>query len=178
MLIYGIGVFDAEPDVTNKEARALWSAILRRCYSEESLARWPTYRGVSVCEEWHSFSAFKKWYNLHYKEGFELDKDLLGTSYCPETCVFIPQWLNKLLTSFDQKERALPTGVSLHGKGYKARVRHPFKGQIHLGSFSSVDEARTAYVTGKIRVVKSLKERLMEIDHRLYEALLEKIEQP
>ena len=175
MLIYGIGVFDAEPDVTNKEARTLWSAILRRCYSEESLARWPTYRGVTVCEEWHSFSAFKKWYNLYYKEGFELDKDLLGSNYCPETCIFVPQWLNKLLTSFGQKDRVLPTGVSCHGKGYKARVRHPFEGQLHLGSFPSIDEARAAYLKGKLDVVRSLEKQLNVIDSRVYETVLRKV---
>lgn len=47
MLVFGVGVFDEKAGPDNKVPRAYWSGILRRCYSEESLVRWPSYRGTT-----------------------------------------------------------------------------------------------------------------------------------
>ena len=37
---------------------AVWDSMLKRCYSEKYLERYPSYIGTSVCSEWLSASAF------------------------------------------------------------------------------------------------------------------------
>lgn len=73
-----------------------------------------------------------------------MDKDMLAAGskiYSPATCIFIPQWLNKFMTSFEQKEgRELPTGVYRRNAYYRARGRHPFKEEVQI------EEAREAYL--------------------------------
>lgn len=50
--------------------------------------------GCSVCEEWLTFSNFKRWMEQQDYEGKALDKDLLvsqNKTYSSETCVFVPR---------------------------------------------------------------------------------------
>ena len=80
-----------------------WNEMLKRSYSEKLHIRRPTYIGCEVCEEWHNFQVFAEWAENTgslYK-GWHLDKDLLSKGsklYSPETCVYLPQSINSLLT--------------------------------------------------------------------------------
>lgn len=47
-----------------------------RCYDFKYHSRYPAYIGCSVCKERHSLTAFKKWLDENYIEGYELDKDI------------------------------------------------------------------------------------------------------
>lgn len=38
----------------------------------------PSYKDCKICDEWHSFTNFKTFYDNHYIEDCDLDKDLLG----------------------------------------------------------------------------------------------------
>ena len=38
-----------------------WTRMLQRCYSKKFLESRPSYIGTSVCSEWLSATAFKKW---------------------------------------------------------------------------------------------------------------------
>lgn len=72
-----------------KEYRT-WRDMLYRCYSGKE----PCYDKVEVCQQWWNFQNFAEWYNKQrdsHKEGFELDKDILGngTLYSPETCSLV-----------------------------------------------------------------------------------------
>lgn len=79
--------------------------------------------------------------------------------YSPATCVFIPQWLNKFMTSFKQKEgRELPTG-----------------GEIQIGYFPTIEEAREAYLRHKRTVLQELRPQLDAIDTRIYPNMLSKL---
>ena len=88
----GIGKYVAHVKRKPTKSYDTWIGMLRRCYSEKSFIRRPTYKDVTVCEEWHNFQTFAKWYEENYIEGFHLDKDLLSKGnkiYSPETCCFI-----------------------------------------------------------------------------------------
>lgn len=84
------------------EAYGYWSRMLRRCYDESSLIKSPTYKGCTVCEEWHNFQNFAKWhYENHPQDGkkYELDKDLScygmrGKLYSPATCIYVTKQIN------------------------------------------------------------------------------------
>ena len=87
--------------------------MMQRCYGNENR---PTYKDVFVCEEWHNFQNFAKWFDDNYyeinDEMIELDKDILfkgNKIYSPETCVFAPQPINLLFRHADRGE--YPIGV-------------------------------------------------------------------
>ena len=85
--VHGVGVNDAEfyinPTVDGRQrmdkAYQVWKSMLCRCYSEYSKTASPSYAGCEVAEEWKIFSNFKSWFDANYVEGWEIDKDILGS---------------------------------------------------------------------------------------------------
>lgn len=95
-----------------------WKHMLYRCYDPKYQKGKPTYKGCTVCEEWLTFSNFKKWMQEQDWEGKELDKDLIdseNTVYCPEKCLFIPRALNTALSKLKIRDNGLPSGVAYQG---------------------------------------------------------------
>lgn len=54
-----------------------WRGMLERCYSKRSLIKNKSYSDCFVNKEWHLLSNFKKWFDKHYIEGWQIDKDIL-----------------------------------------------------------------------------------------------------
>ena len=96
--IYGVGYLGEgkyKSRVNKKLTRAYetWKHMLQRCYDPYYINKYPTYIDVFVCELWHNFQNFAKWYeeNVYNCNGEEmhLDKDILikgNKIYSPETC--------------------------------------------------------------------------------------------
>jgi hypothetical protein len=84
----------------HKRAYSCWATMFKRCYSENWLSKYPTYKDAEICDDWLVFSNFLGWYTSNYIEGWQLDKDLLGDEklYSAENCCFIPPEVNKFLT--------------------------------------------------------------------------------
>ena len=103
-----LGVGDFKPKGKIYET---WRSMLRRCYCKKILEKNPTYKDVVVCEEWHNFQVFGKWYDDNWKTymvGWELDKDILekgNKTYSPETCCFVPRVINSLYKTNSKKEK-------------------------------------------------------------------------
>lgn len=108
--VYGVGYKgDKLPaQVNGKMIReyVTWKEVLRRCYDEKHLQRFPTYRGCTVCERWHSYENFyedikklegySEWIN---NPRYQIDKDTikpLNKVYCPEYCKFVTDTENSL----------------------------------------------------------------------------------
>ena len=90
----GAGVYKTSIDGKSLKVGSLWRSMIRRCYSAESLKINPTYINCSVCEEWHNFQNFAKWFDINYVEGLHIDKDIKQSGveskiYSPETCRFV-----------------------------------------------------------------------------------------
>ena len=101
----------------------VWKDLIKRCYYKYYLDINPTYIGVTVCEEWHNFQNFAGWFEDNYKEGFELDKDLLvkgNKIYSPETCCFVPQEINLIFMSNRKKDKQRITHVA---EKYKNKIK-------------------------------------------------------
>ncbi len=63
----GEGIFNT----TNSEnVFYRWASMLERCYKAGSYDKHPTYRDVTVCEDWKCFQNFAKWHKENYIEGF------------------------------------------------------------------------------------------------------------
>lgn len=156
----------------------IWANIMSRCYAESSLKKRPTYEGCTVDKRWLSFETFKSWLRDNYREGFELDKDLLEPGnrvYGPDTCEYIPPDLNKLFGSNRNKLSGMPTGVCRCERGrFRARLTR-FGRITYVGKFKSVEEARKAWLVAKGLYCKELAEMYKasgSISNRMHSALL------
>ena len=179
---FGVGINDAhyatQPIVNGKQivdhAYRAWVNMLIRAYDPKFHDKCPTYVGVTVCEDWHSFSAFRVWWLDNYREGFSLDKDLLligNREYGPEVCIYVPQWLNTFTIDRGASRGELPIGVCLDkssGK-YQSWCCNPITGKQHtIGRFTTPEAAHQAWLTYKLSLADQLKQEMDAIDQRIY----------
>lgn len=183
--ICGVGINDYEDSIYIDgqmiQSYHIWQGIIYRCYSGSLHKRQPCYSDCSVCDEWLYFTNFKKWFDENYIEGWDIDKDLLikgNKEYGPTTCCFVPPEINYMLTKSDKKRGEYPIGVTFHTPRNKFRAQMSIitqekeKKKIHLGYFTSPEEAFQAYKKEKEayfrRVANKWKDK---IDKRAFEAL-------
>lgn len=163
--VFGVGVNDWKYVIGSSEGGVApiynnWSSMLQRGYDEKYNARYPTYEAVSVCKEWkESFTTFFNDVKRYMKKGWCLDKDLLfygNKQYNKSACIFVPQWLNKLLLDSGNARGDLPQGVDWYKPRDKYRALCTVDGkQKHLGYFNNVNEASDSYINFKIDYIES-----------------------
>lgn len=171
-LVCGVGINDVKSS-SNTVVYRQWTDMIRRCYSSGLHINQPTYSGCSVVEDWHNLSKFKFWVDSQIKEpGWQLDKDLLfpgNKVYGPETCLFVPQWINSLVTNHNAARGKYPIGVTFNKvvKKYQAQLRIDGV-QCALGYYGTPEEAHMVWLNSKLDYVRNKKEILDLIDKRLY----------
>jgi len=153
-----------------------WSGLMERSYSDNYKKLKPTYKDVTVCEEWHCFQNFAEWYFENNIADYQLDKDILikgNKVYSPETCCFVPQEINCLFTKNNSIRGEYPIGVSSQQKDkYEANLCIYGK-QKYLGLFSTVEEAFNVYKLEKEKQIKEVAEQWRgKITTNVYEALI------
>lgn len=73
----------------------VWRDMLARCYCPKRQSKSPTYKGCTICDDWHNFQVFAEWYvnNCPTDGGsYHLDKDIKikgNKIYSPDTCMFV-----------------------------------------------------------------------------------------
>lgn len=162
-----------------------WRKMLERCYSKKSLEKYPTYKDCVVCEEWHNFQNFAKWFDENYYEcndGYvmNLDKDILykdNKVYSPKTCIFVSQRINALFLKRNAMRGKYPIGVYYTLNKFKAQCKIYNKDkrryiQKHLGLFNTPEEAFYKYKEFKEQYIKEVANEYKEIiPKKLYEAM-------
>lgn len=149
-----------------------WVNMLKRCYSSHSLLKHPTYKDCTVCEEWLTFSNFKRWMEKQDWEGMQLDKDILGSGkfYCPDICVFVPRYINCFIYKTEDNVIG-KTGAVPKGDKYMCTVR--FKNKVYFNKvYKTPKEANMMWKNKKVELLNSLKLELDDIDNRLYSKLI------
>lgn len=176
-LTYGVGVNDVA-DVWRKHRKAfsVWRSMMCRCYNEKQRSKAPTYKDCTVCEEWLTLSNFIKWFDEHYIEGYELDKDVIKKGnrvYCPECCAFVPREINMVLLRRQKCRGKYPIGVIFDERKNFYRASVNFRGKTYFcGYFNTKEEAFYAYKRKKKEVIDIIAEEYKEkIDPRVYNAL-------
>lgn len=192
-LIFGVGINDADYSVYRTENidgkqknvwtcpyYVCWVSMLRRCYSEITHKRLPTYRGCFVTEKWHSFMTFRAWMIEQDWEGKELDKDLLipgNKEYSETTCIFIDRRVNSFIVEKSKAADGLPVGV------YYYRPTDKFKAQCWdvkankqkaLGYFDNPEDAHKSWLAFKLKQAKILAAE--QSNARISEALIKRYE--
>ena len=180
--VHGVGTNDAHymttPTVNGAmlwdPAYRAWASMMQRAYDKKFHEKQQTYSDVTVCKDWHSFSAFRAWWLDNYKEGWELDKDLLvpgNREYGPDTCIYIPSRLNAFTIDRSASRGEFPIGVHIHkptGK-YIAQCNNPITGKRrYLGDFTTAEEAHEAWLNYKLQLADQLKPVMDYIDKRIY----------
>lgn len=152
-----------------------WNRMLERCYDEKFHIKHTTYKGCSVCEEWHNYSNFKKWYKDNYYEiegeTIALDKDILikgNKIYSPETCVFVPERINSLFTKRNVARGEFPIGVSKDITTYRVSMSMLDSNRVVITKgINTPEEAFCVYKQVKEQYIKQVadeyKERIPKI---------------
>ena len=159
--------------ITNEYS--IWSGMLRRCYDDKWKKKHPTYKNCIVCDEWHNFQNFAKWYEENYwepiNERVELDKDILQYNekiYSPNTCFLVSQRINLLFVEHKKY------GITKNYNRY-ALAACDENGRKFLGTYSTQEEAFLAYKTFKEAYIKQVadeyKSKYPNFPQKLYDAM-------
>lgn len=154
--------------IWNCPAYFSWYHMIKRGYSQKLKERWPTYQNVTVCEEWLLFSNFRNWWVCNNVAGWHLDKDLFvkgNLIYSPDTCVYVPNYLNNLLIDSASTRGDYPLGVTY--KSDKKINSHRSQccvggKQKHIGYFTTARDAHRAWQLFKIKCIKEAITRYAE----------------
>lgn len=175
--VYGVGYIGEIGKANSKDSSYIcWKGMIMRCYCESFLRDRPTYRGCIVCDEWHNYSNFKKWYDCqNIEDGMELDKDILikgNKVYSQDTCVFVPQKINSLFETKSKKSN-YPKGVCFdkNRNKYMAYITIDKKRKT-LGYYSELEEAFYVYKEAKEKEIKRVADLYKDkIPQKLYNAM-------
>ncbi len=183
-LVFGVGVndWDGAVYVDGKIIKeyVLWRNMLKRCFSEEYKQKYPTYEGVTCSKEWLSMTTFIEDVSQMKGFGFDersLDKDILQKGnklYSKNTCCFVPQEINKLLTKSDKTRGEWPIGVHFNKERGKFMTQLNVNGKAgYLGLFTTPEEAFQAYKTAKESQIKVVARKWQHLlDERVFQALI------
>lgn len=159
----------------------VWLGMFARCYSKNEQVKCPSYIGCSVDERWHNFQVFAKWYEDNWKpymdKSWQLDKDILfkgNKIYSPETCCFVPNVLNSLLSKSKATRGNLPIGVVYtSSKEIFGAVMMKYDKKYYIGHYKSIEEAFQAYKKEKeLHIKKLTNEWEDKLEPRVYQALI------
>lgn len=175
----GVGIHKTKINNKDTHTYSIWSGVLRRCYSEKSQEKRPTYKDVTVCEEWHNFQNFAQWveenYNPETMQGWHLDKDILikgNKIYSPETCCFVPLEINGMLKSTSLRNNTGIIGVSYNKKYDNYRTWLP-KNKKGSRNFKTPEEAFEKYKKTREEHIKEVANLWKDkIEPKVYQALM------
>ena len=176
--IYGKGVLGEGFKQSESQSYSfrLWKNMLKRCYSEVSFKKSPSYEQCLTSETFNDYQQFKTWCNSQLgfgNTGWELDKDILvkgNKVYSEDTCCFVPKEINLLLVKHDKGRGDYLLGVDYHKNRKQFRARCSDK---HLGWFNTELEAFYAYKQAKETYIKEVANKWKDqIDPKVYNALM------
>lgn len=191
-LVHGVGINDAGYTVARSSRASgkcvqlwicpfynTWKGMLERGYSEKCKKRCPTYRDVTVCEEWHRFSNFRAWMIEQDWEGKQIDKDLLvegNKIYSPTTCVFVSKRTNTFCLESNASRGEWPVGVYRHKRDQKfvAAIGDLAGMRRYIGAFGCPLEAHRAWL--KEKRVLAVIIAAEQSDPRVAEAIIKRYE--
>ena len=70
---------------------SVWDNMISRCYNRSKGPGYERYggRGITVCDEWRHFPAFKAWALPLWEPGLQLDRINNEGNYEPSNCRFV-----------------------------------------------------------------------------------------
>jgi len=187
-IICGVAINDIDTlNISLERSYIHWVKMIRRCYynTHNNNRNDNCYSECCVCQEWLTFSNFKKWFDdpqNGYKDNYCLDKDILvkgNKIYSPETCCFVPNEINTLIINRKACRGDCLIGVTKKITKssivrYIAQVRINGK-LIVLGRFDDEYSAFVSYKKAKEKHVKDVAKLYYnqgKITKKVYDALM------
>ena len=168
----GEGKYTSDGSQYIRRVFGVWVGMLERCYSEDMRHKYPAYEHCIVCDEWHNYQNFAKWFEenkYEVNERLHIDKDILfpnSKMYSPKTCLLVPQTINMMFMNKPNK-RGLPNGIYKSRKGYLAEYN-----ENKLGVYPTVELAYEVYASEKEKVIRQLADKYKNIiPEKVYNAL-------
>lgn len=175
----GLGKYNPTENNEKTLVYRCWRGMLTRCYGKRKMN---AYKDCCVCEEWHNFQTFAKWYEENYYEiencKMNLDKDILTKGnkvYSPQTCIFVPQMINLLFVKHTNERGEYPIGVCKDNTHNLLLSQcDTIEGKVRLGCFplNRPFQAFTCYKNFKEKYIKEVADRYKNfIPSKLYDAM-------
>lgn len=143
---FGIGVYKGHENGSQTKAYGTWHKMLERCYSKRDNKDFNAYKDCSVCEEWHNFQNFAKWFYENYyeieNERMDLDKDIFGDNsrlYSPETCCFVPSKINSAITTHSVNKTTGIVGIRKEFNKYIVTTK--YDKDYEYNRFNNIEDA-------------------------------------
>ena len=171
---FGVGKYKSRINNIETKEYSYWYDMLKRCYDEKYQNKNISYKGCSVCEEWHNFQNFAKWFNENYyevdNERMELDKDILfkgNKVYSPNTCIFVPHRINSLFVKCTKKENNIGIFFNKDTNKYVSKCKKEIIGYYkeRLDAFNAYKEFKENYIK---EIANDYKDK---IPKKLYDAM-------
>jgi hypothetical protein len=174
----GIGVYKVWENNKLTKEYVKWSSLINRCYNSKIQNRQSSYIGCYVVEEWHNFQNFGEWYKENWKpwmdKTWQLDKDILikgNKVYSPETCCFVPKYINTIFSNRKKERGEYPIGVQKVNNSFIVSVGKR-NNQKHKGCYKNFEEAFQVYKKEKENHIREVADEWKEkLDPRVYNAL-------
>lgn len=171
---FGVGNYKAKNNNEHFYYYRVWQAMFDRCYSGKE----KIYKNVTVCEEWHNYQNFAKWFHetfpSHIKDiKFHLDKDLLQQGvenkiYSPNTCTWLPRRVNSFLQVKNKNTKTGITGIQLLRNNKYLATSTLFSNQgksYDIGIYATIDEAIEAYKEFKLEQEEEVRKYLKNLNY-------------
>lgn len=133
-------------------AHRVWRGLFERCYNPKVHEHHPTYKSCRVCEEWHNFQKFLRWYldNYYTIEGtnVHIDKDILykhNNVYSPNTCIFVPERINYMFRANYSKNNRNGVSYDKNRRKYQSSYRDVNNICVNLGRYRNKQDAILAH---------------------------------
>ena len=167
--IYGVGYISEGKYKVSENGKItkeydIYHDMLKRCYDPKYQEKYSTYKGCKVEEYLLNFQYMAEWIEENYYEvpGEQmcLDKDILckgNKVYSRETCIFVPQRINKLFIKRNNDRGNDPIGVyQLPSGNYRVDCNNGYGKIIYLGVYSTKEEGFQVYKEYKENLIKEV----------------------
>lgn len=159
---------------THDKSYDTWQNMLERCYSEKHREKHSAYMGCTVCEKWHNYQNFAKWYKKNeyeIKGRLHLDKDIISKGnkvYSPEFCLLVPQRINMIFMNKTNND-GLPSAIRKRKNFYAVYYNGDYKGGAYL--LENAIKMHDKYK--RIHIKQVAEEYKDKIPPKVYKALLQ-----
>ncbi len=158
MVMQDDGTFKKIPDHAYKVILAKLSACGGKFYED-----------ITVCADWHYRSKFTAWYNEQLElqprlTECDLEKDILipdNKVYCPEACIFVPDWFNLQFIERNKDRGEYPMGATKYKNGFVSNIGDGSGvSKKYLGFYKTPEDSHKAWQIAKISKLEEALTRL------------------